>query len=57
MNRAQRLWIGWLVIALSVAAIAASFPVDGLAGAALGIGGIGTVWVGHFLVVRSGGAR
>jgi hypothetical protein len=57
MSTAQRRRIGWLVMMLSLVAIVASFPVDGLAGAALGIGGIGTVWVGHFLVVRSGGAR
>jgi hypothetical protein len=49
--------VGWLLIVLALFAIGAGFPVDGLAGAGLSLGGIVVIWVGWYLVVRKGATR
>lgn len=46
--------IGWLVQLVGVVAIGLSFPVKGLPGAALTVGGVVLVWVGWYLMVRRG---
>jgi hypothetical protein len=53
--RSRARWLrvlGYLIQALAIALIALSFPVEGLAGAALGVTGMVTVWVGWYIAVK-----
>jgi hypothetical protein len=43
---------GFTLVALALAAIVASWPVEGLAGAGLALGGVAVLWTGWYLVVR-----
>lgn len=47
--------VGLMIQAIAVAMIAASFPVEGLAGKALGITGMVALWFGWHLAVRRAG--
>lgn len=52
--------LAWLAFFVGLLMVAASIPVDGLAGAGLAVVGIALIWRGWFLIVRRGrsaGAR
>lgn len=45
-------FVGFALIVLALAAVAASLPVDGLPGVGLAVAGTAGIWSGWYLIVR-----
>ena len=50
----RRQVLGWLLMVIGLAVSAISIPVDGPAGAGLGLGSIALLWTAWRLIIRAG---